>query len=278
MARRSQNAAFADDEQLGPTEARRLGVWATIAVAAVFTAVVAGFVNSGSRNGAQTAEPGYHAAAAATTPGSPAFSAEMGALRVADAVRLLASDRDRSMARINTLESARSFVTGSIQGGAAGSPPVDRPTPSATANPRILVSATTNSPTQAMSTAAGASPARRQQPVAERFAGLPAIVDSGTGGSVATKSDFGVELGSAASVDVLRASWLSIRGANEALFDGLRPVVSTREGSKGGTSELRLVVGPLPNAGAAARLCATLTLVAVRCRPAIFDGQRLVLN
>jgi hypothetical protein len=42
--------------------------------------------------------------------------------------------------------------------------------------------------------------------------------------------------------------------------------------------ELRLVVGPLVNAGAAARLCGTLAASGLACQPTIFDGQRLALR
>jgi hypothetical protein len=55
-------------------------------------------------------------------------------------------------------------------------------------------------------------------------------------------------------------------------------VVAVRDGAKPGALELRLVVGPLANAGVAARLCAALADAGLTCAPAIFDGQRLALN
>jgi hypothetical protein len=54
--------------------------------------------------------------------------------------------------------------------------------------------------------------------------------------------------------------------------------MSIREGAKPGMLELRLVAGPLGNAVAAARMCATLTAAGLTCQPAIFDGQRLALK
>ena len=42
--------------------------------------------------------------------------------------------------------------------------------------------------------------------------------------------------------------------------------------------QLRLVAGPLSDAAAAAKICATLTENARSCETAVFDGQRLVLK
>jgi hypothetical protein len=41
---------------------------------------------------------------------------------------------------------------------------------------------------------------------------------------------------------------------------------------------LRLVIGPLGNAAAAARLCGKVANAGLSCQPAIFDGQRLALR
>ena len=65
---------------------------------------------------------------------------------------------------------------------------------------------------------------------------------------------------------------------DEAVLDGLRPVMNIRDSGKPGAFELRLVAGPLGNAGAAARLCAMLSAAGLTCQPAVFDGQRLALK
>ncbi|HLN09046.1 MAG TPA: hypothetical protein VK281_08815 [Xanthobacteraceae bacterium] len=283
-----------NDEEFGPRKAWQLGGWATVAVAAFTMALVAGFFDSGARR-ARTEESPHHAAA----PGSPGFDAEMEARRLADAVRLLAADRDRLAARITTLERNLSDVTGSVSGAQVASRSAERPSPSAANVPPMLAPAPAAppAPTQAVTPAGGpqiTAPSPRSvqmqavpnaivasqslEPAAgDKVASFPVIVDSGPGGSVVTKTDFGVDLGSAASVDGLRALWLSVRAGNEVLLDGLHPVVSIREG-KPGAFELRLVAGPLSNAGAAARLCATLSAAALTCQPAVFDGQRLALK
>src|SRR5262249_10273738 len=95
--------------------------------------------------------------------------------------------------------------------------------------------------------------------------------------SVATKTEFAVDIGGNSSIEGLRNLWTTLRASQPALFEGLRPVVAVRAG-KGGALELRLIAGPLANASAAARLCATLAAVGQGCQPAVFDGQRLALQ
>ena len=79
-------------------------------------------------------------------------------------------------------------------------------------------------------------------------------------------------------IEGLRSLWTTLKASQPALFEGLRPVISVREGQKAGAIELRLVAGPLPNASIAARLCAALSAVGQSCQPAVFDGQRLALQ
>ncbi len=96
--------------------------------------------------------------------------------------------------------------------------------------------------------------------------------------STATRTEFAIDLGGEASIDGLRALWANIRGNHGAALEGLRPLVSVRDGVKQGTVELRLVAGPLANAGAAARACAMLQQKGIPCQTTIFDGQRLALR
>jgi hypothetical protein len=92
-----------------------------------------------------------------------------------------------------------------------------------------------------------------------------------------TNTGFAVDLGGETSIDGLRALWVSMRG-NHAPLQGLRPLVSVRDGAKPGTVELRLVAGPLANAAEAARICAALATKRVACATTVFDGQRLGLR
>jgi hypothetical protein len=104
------------------------------------------------------------------------------------------------------------------------------------------------------------------------------IDDQSPAGSVATATDFGIDLGGATSVNGLRTLWITLRGKHAQLLNGLWPIMSIRDRAKPGTVELRLIAGPLPNAGNAARLCAAFTGLGIVCQPAVFDGQRLALR
>jgi len=96
--------------------------------------------------------------------------------------------------------------------------------------------------------------------------------------STAIRTEFAVDLGGETNMDGLRALWANLRGNHGATLGNLRPLVSLREGGKSGGMELRLVAGPLANAGAAARTCAALQAKGVSCQTTVFDGQRLALR
>ncbi len=102
-------------------------------------------------------------------------------------------------------------------------------------------------------------------PAPEPAEGLPA------------RTEFGVDLGGAPSVAALRNAWERIRRTHAVQLEGLRPVIGIRDG-RTGQVELRLVVGPITNAAAAAKLCATLAMAGLSCQPTTFDGQRLALR
>ena len=99
-----------------------------------------------------------------------------------------------------------------------------------------------------------------------------------TGDSTAIRTEFAVDLGGDTTMDGLRALWANLRGNHGAALGNLRPLVSLREGTKPGSMELRLVAGPLANAGSAARTCASLQSKGVSCQTTVFDGQRLALR
>jgi len=93
---------------------------------------------------------------------------------------------------------------------------------------------------------------------------------------VLQRTEFGVDLGSANSVNGLRALWRGLlKSRSNAPLVALRPIIVVKEGTNGLGLQLRLVAGPLNDAGAAARICAVLTENHRSCETAIFDGQRL---
>lgn len=90
------------------------------------------------------------------------------------------------------------------------------------------------------------------------------------------RTEFGVDIGTANSVDGLRALWRGL--SKTAALNGLRPIIVVRERSNGLGMQLRLVAGPLTDAAAAARICATMAEGKRSCETSVFDGQRLALK
>lgn len=93
------------------------------------------------------------------------------------------------------------------------------------------------------------------------------------------RTKFGVDLGGANSVEGLRALWRGLRGPHRELFAQMQPLIVVKERTTGYGMQLRLVAGPLTDAAAAAKLCATLTERSKRaCEPSVYDGQRLPVS
>jgi hypothetical protein len=93
------------------------------------------------------------------------------------------------------------------------------------------------------------------------------------------RTEFGVDLGTANSLNGLRMLWLGLlKSRSNAPLTALRPIIVIKESTNGLGMQLRLVAGPLNDAGAAARICAVLTENKRPCETAIFDGQRLSLT
>jgi hypothetical protein len=120
-------------------------------------------------------------------------------------------------------------------------------------------------------------------PIPEVVASAPSASDAeneATAPKIALqRTEFGVDLGSANSVNGLRALWRGLlKSRSNAPLTALRPIIVVKEGNNGLGMQLRLVAGPLNDAGAAAKICAVLTENKRPCETAIFDGQRLSLK
>jgi len=254
------------DEQIDMRGLVRLGSWGAAAVGALLIAAMAIQSDNGSRRmaGALSLQP-------TASPQLAVRGQEIDAetKRLIESVRTLSSDRDRLLARVTVLERNLEDVTGSVgrignaQNAATQSsplPPLQLPQgPSVISSlsaPQTISGFPSNRIASGHSAARGAAPAPD---------------------SVGTMTDFGVDIGGGPTIESLRDLWISAKGTHGGIFDGLRPVISVRDG-KPGTSELRLVVGPLSNAAAAAKFCASLAASGWTCRPAVFDGQRLALR
>lgn len=88
---------------------------------------------------------------------------------------------------------------------------------------------------------------------------------------------FAIELGGANSIDGLRALWRGLTKSNPEIA-ALRPIIMIKEGSAGLGMQLRLGAGPLINAAAAAKFCASLAENDRHCETTVFDGQRLSMR
>ena len=88
------------------------------------------------------------------------------------------------------------------------------------------------------------------------------------------KTEFAVDLGSANSVNGLRALWRGLIKSHRELA-ALSPIIMVKEGSAGLGMQIRLGAGPLNDAAAAARICANLAERQRPCETTVFDGQRL---
>lgn len=180
--------------------------------------------------------------------------------RLAETVRSLSSDRDRLLARIATLEHSVEDITGSIARSEKAA--------------RTVAPAEASEPPQAAPPAT--SPAEDVTSSIAPPAGVPLPPQPPNSG--VTKTEFGLDLGGASTVEALRTAWTVALRRHGGLLEGLRPVVNLRDRARPGAQELRLIAGPIPNAAAAAKLCASLTAVGAICAPTVFDGQRLAVR
>jgi hypothetical protein len=293
MAERSQRTRLVpqldDDEGWRlSAKARQPILWGGAALAAVAMAVAAASTESGSLRLSQAFWLAPEPSSLRVTQRQVPFQTDTDMRRISEAIRLLAVDRDRLQARVSTLEHMVEDATGAIPVG-AGTGHASEPNTAAT-SPTVMAYASGSidtslaapvSPPPITARAPLASigePPRFGVPGAANRDGAAVSEETGPVGSVATRTEFGVDLGSAPSMAGLRSLWQSLRDAHGSLFDGLRPVMALREGTRPGTIELRLVAGPLANAGAAARLCAALAAVGLGCQATVFDGQRLALK
>lgn len=295
MAGRAQAANAAAKEVVQPAftmeKLWRMALWGTTAATALLVAIL----TTRSDAGSQRIAMGW------TTQGAPRqFDAEAAARQLAQSVRGLSDDRDRLTARLAAVEHGLDDITGAIarQGEPAApsavqgaNPTADLKTANAPAANAPMANAPVANPAAAATAAAPppwpadlaepgmASPSAAAAPLVLPFAGLPPSLSASasTPGAQAPPA-YGADLGSAVSIQALRARWAGTRSAHPQLFAGLQAVVMLDESGRSKRGELRLVVGPLPSPGAAVELCATLASFRLSCQPTSFAGQHLALQ
>jgi hypothetical protein len=174
----------------------------------------------------------------------------------------LAEENRKLVDRLTAVERQLAEATGSVVGAPGATRLADnQPVPS-------LPPAFAQNEREPVSTLRFAAPNSRA-PTQTPGAGLR--VDQGNAGQ---KTDFAVDLGSDTALDGMRLRWAALISKHRTVLDGLEPRVGIREGT-GGAAELRLLVGPLTNAEAAARICAALASSGTACQSALYGGQRL---
>ena len=246
---------------LGVRGLLRLASWGFCAGLALFVAISAATTDVGrNRLHLAAAEMREMWMSSGAKPVRPLDARE--GRRLAEMVRELVSGREELRTRIATLEQGLGGVTGSISqiekvAREAASVPTPNPA-QADAAPNIPAPEDVTSSIMSI------------HPTAITPAPLPA--------PHAAKTEFGVDLGNATSVEALRTAWTAAFRRHAALLHGLRAVAQTRERGRAGAVELRLIAGPLASAAAAARLCAAMTAAGAVCAPATFEGQRLAVR
>jgi hypothetical protein len=241
---------------------RRILIWGVSTAGALALAVLTSRSDVGMARIAEALGSNQASRVELAKIGSPNFDAQAETKRLADAVRGLAADNQQMKSHLAAIEHNMDDVTGSLSKGIEAAAATQRnnngPTVAATASISATMTPVTATPPPVM-----ASPPATMQ--ARLTGGVP----------LPPEIAYGVDVGSGSTIAELRTRWATIRSAHPRLFVGLEPIVSVKEAPKSNRLELRLVVGPLAEAGDAAQLCAALAPFGMFCQPTMFDGQRL---
>jgi hypothetical protein len=255
----------------------RMMLWGATAAGALLVAVLTTRGDTGSQRMATLfSEPGKRQVAALP------FDPQAETRKLAETVRDLTIENGQLESRLAAIEQNVNDVTGSItkqidevKKRAANTWPADaKPGPITPEIVASIISPPIETPS-AFGTPSPPPPAPLTSPATQS--------PGDTTGSIAKPAEYkpaeyGVDVGGALSIEVLRARWLGIRSAHRHLFEGLTPTVELHQIPKSNRVELRLVVGPLDNSEAAAQLCAALAAYRLLCQPAAFDSSHIALQ
>jgi hypothetical protein len=226
----------------------RLVIWGTFAVTAMLIALLASRGAVGSQRASvavATINQGVNPAPELVRPANDSHAAA-DIRRIGDMVADLAASDRQIKQRLDTVEQTMTDMTGSI----------------AKQNAEIK------------STASLSAPWPNGPPVPSTPAAIAEVVAP----ALPLPMEYGVDIGSAVSIQALRARWAGIHSAHRDLLRGLSPTVTLRETERTNNPELRLVIGPLQSVDAATHLCASLSAYRLYCEPTIFGGQHLALE
>lgn len=189
-------------------------------------------------------------------------------------IRALNADRDRLAGRIALLESSVDDMTGTIKRQAAATAaalaartalPAPQPQPNST-------------PPAANTTPAVAAPEAKTNPVTTSSVPMPpgraAAAQASAGPEpAASTNEFGLDLGTASTLDGIQQRWTTVKANFGPLLSNLHPLAAPER--RQGKTGYRLVVGPLPNSPAATGLCAHFNAAHTPCRAVKFEGEQI---
>jgi hypothetical protein len=121
--------------------------------------------------------------------------------------------------------------------------------------------------------------AAKENSAKEAIAGKPNASPAPPSNVTVQRTEFAVDVGGANSVGGLRALWRGLlKTRANAPLAALQPIIVVKESNTGMGMQLRLVAGPLSDAAAAAKICATMLENERPCETTVFDGQRLTMK
>ena len=242
---------------------RRQTVWGAMAAVALLAAALSSRSEVGAQRASMAVSTLDSSPDDSSRTASAPFDAEAATRRLAETVHGLVQDRDRLATRLAAVEHDIDDVTGSIsrQIEAAKAADAQALVPWPGAQQPVPMIAESIAAMVAPSPATPATVAPTSDEAVETTATAPRQVA------------YGADIGSAASIKTLQSRWVSVRAAHPQLVQGLHPSVTLRENPRTNRTELRLVIGPLPNAEKAAQLCAELAAFRQACQPTMFDNR-----
>jgi hypothetical protein len=182
-------------------------------------------------------------------------------------VRALNAERDRLAGRIALLESSVDDMTGTIkrQAAATAAALAARTAPPASQPP-------VGNPAPAV-----AAPEVKADPVVTASVPLPpgraSAAQASAGSETPATNEFGLELGSASTLDGVQLRWITVKASFGPLLSNLHPLAAPER--RPGKTGYRLIVGPLPNSPAATGLCAHFNAAHTPCRAVKFEGEQI---
>ncbi|HZP69234.1 MAG TPA: hypothetical protein VFB29_04755 [Pseudolabrys sp.] len=209
---------------------------------------------------------------------------------LAEQIRALNAERDRLAGRVALLESSIDDMTSTIKRQAASTAAAlaaIKIAPPAPGAPAAGPSAPTNTPTvnaavpaPSVPPVAAVSAETKADPVTTSSVPLPPGRNPPSQTAVeadapaANSSEFGLDLGGAATLDGVRQRWTTVKANFGPILAGMHPLAAPdrRQGKPG----YRLVVGPLPNSPAAGAICAHFNAAHTACRPSKYEGEQIL--